>query len=100
MLATAGDLVFQGNGTGEFVAYGADNGSKLWAFPAQTGIIAAPMTYAIDGEQYVAVLAGWGGGVGHRARPARAKVGLPAQHQPRCWCSSSAAPPSCRRRRP
>jgi quinohemoprotein ethanol dehydrogenase len=61
ILSTAGDLVFQGNVGGEFVAYDAANGSKLWAFPAQTGIVAAPVTYSIDGEQYVAVVAGWGG---------------------------------------
>jgi len=60
-MSTAGNLVFQGNAQGEFVAYSADKGKKLWSFPAQTGIIAAPMTYAIGGQQYVAVLAGWGG---------------------------------------
>lgn len=60
-LATAGNLVFQGTASGNFVAYSADKGAKLWSFPAQTGIIAAPMTYAIDGEQYVAILVGWGG---------------------------------------
>ncbi len=60
-LATAGNLVFQGTAGGEFRAYAADRGTPLWSFPVQTGIIAAPMTYAIDGEQYVAILAGWGG---------------------------------------
>jgi len=60
-LTTAGNLVFQGNAEGQFVAYSADKGTRLWSFPAQTGIIAAPMTYAIGGQQYVAVLAGWGG---------------------------------------
>jgi quinohemoprotein ethanol dehydrogenase len=60
-LTTAGNLVFQGNAQGQFVAYSADKGNRLWSFPAQTGIIAAPMTYAIGGQQYVAVLAGWGG---------------------------------------
>jgi mono/diheme cytochrome c family protein len=60
-LATAGGLVFQGNGTGKFVAYDAANGKSLWEFFAQTGILAAPVTYEIDGEQYVTVLAGWGG---------------------------------------
>jgi alcohol dehydrogenase (cytochrome c)/quinohemoprotein ethanol dehydrogenase len=60
-LSTAGNLVFQGNARENFVAYAADSGRQLWSFPSQTGIIAAPMTYAIDGEQYVAVLAGWGG---------------------------------------
>jgi alcohol dehydrogenase (cytochrome c)/quinohemoprotein ethanol dehydrogenase len=61
ILATGGGLVFQGNATGEFAAYAAADGRKLWSFPAQTGVVAAPMSYEIDGEQYVAVLAGWGG---------------------------------------
>ena len=61
VLSTAGNLVFQGNVGGEFVAYNAADGSKLWSFPAQTGVVAAPATYAIGDEQYVVVLAGWGG---------------------------------------
>ncbi|MFN4222864.1 MULTISPECIES: PQQ-dependent dehydrogenase, methanol/ethanol family [Novosphingobium] len=61
ILSTAGNLVFQGTAGGDFVAYSADKGKQLWSFPAQSGIIAAPMTYAIDGEQYVAVMVGWGG---------------------------------------
>ncbi len=60
-LATAGGLVFQGNGLGKFAAYDAANGTPLWEFFAQTGIVAAPVTYEVDGEQYVTVLAGWGG---------------------------------------
>jgi mono/diheme cytochrome c family protein len=61
ILSTAGNLLFQGNGTGRFVAYRADSGEPLWDFDAQTGIMAAPMTYVVDGKQYVAVVAGWGG---------------------------------------
>jgi len=61
LLATAGGLVFQGTAGSEFNAYNATNGEKLWSFPAQTGVVAPPVTYTIDGEQYVAVLAGWGG---------------------------------------
>jgi len=61
VLTTSGDLVFQGNRNGEFAAYDARNGKKLWAADAQTGVVAAPITYTIDGEQYVAVVAGWGG---------------------------------------
>jgi quinohemoprotein ethanol dehydrogenase len=61
VLSTAGDLVFQGNAMGLFNAYDARDGKLLWSAPAQTGIIAAPITYAINGEQYVAVVAGWGG---------------------------------------
>jgi len=60
-LATAGNLVFQGTATEQFAAYRADTGQQLWTFATQSGVIAAPMTYSIDGEQYVAVLAGWGG---------------------------------------
>jgi len=63
-LATAGNLVFQGGTDGWFHAYSADKGTPLWSFDTGTSIIAAPMTYAIDGEQYVAILAGWGGGWG------------------------------------
>ncbi len=61
LLATGGGLVFQGNSSSEFSAYNAATGDKLWSFPAQTGIVAPPITYTVDGEQYVAVLAGWGG---------------------------------------
>ncbi len=60
-LSTAGNLLLQGNGKGELVAYRANDGQRLWAFDAQTGIVAAPVSYQIDGNQYIAVLAGWGG---------------------------------------
>jgi alcohol dehydrogenase (cytochrome c)/quinohemoprotein ethanol dehydrogenase len=60
-LATAGNLVFQGSAQEEFAAFDAKSGAKLWSFATQSGVIAPPMTYAIDGEQYVGVLAGWGG---------------------------------------
>ncbi|MFO7704530.1 MAG: PQQ-dependent dehydrogenase, methanol/ethanol family [Halopseudomonas sp.] len=60
-LSTAGNLVFQGTAAGHFVAYTADAGAPLWRFDAQTGVIAAPMTYEHAGEQYVALMAGWGG---------------------------------------
>lgn len=61
VLATAGGLVFQGNATSEFAAYSAKEGKKLWSFNAQTGVVAPPITYAVNGQQYIAVLAGWGG---------------------------------------
>ena len=64
--ATAGNLVFQGQGTGEFNAYAADTGAKLWSFDAQAGVIAQPITYSVDGKQYVTVLAGWRGPGGTR----------------------------------
>ncbi len=61
MLATSGNLVFQGNSSGRMVAYNARDGEELWSSPAQTGVIAPPVTYTIDGEQYISVVAGWGG---------------------------------------
>ncbi len=60
-LGTAGNLVFQGTADGRFVAYAADSGKKLWEAPANSGVMAGPMSYNVGGEQYVAVLAGWGG---------------------------------------
>ncbi len=60
-LATAGNLVFEGTAAGQFEAYRADTGQKVWSFDAQTGVMAGPVTYTVKGEQYVAVLAGWGG---------------------------------------
>ena len=60
-LSTAGNLVFQGTADGRFVAYTADKGTKLWESPANTGVMAGPVTYEIDGVQYVTVGAGWGG---------------------------------------
>ncbi|MFK8050534.1 MAG: PQQ-dependent dehydrogenase, methanol/ethanol family [Halioglobus sp.] len=61
VVSTAANLLFQGNGEGELVAYQADLGKALWSFDAQTGIVAAPISYKVGDEQYVAVLAGWGG---------------------------------------
>jgi len=60
-LVTAGNLVFEGTAAGHFDAYRADTGEKVWSFDAQTGVMAGPVTYTVNGEQYVAVLAGWGG---------------------------------------
>jgi len=60
-LATAGNLVFEGTASGHFEAYRADKGEKVWSFDAQTGVMAGPVAYTVNGEQYVAVLAGWGG---------------------------------------
>jgi quinohemoprotein ethanol dehydrogenase len=64
LLTTAGNLLFQGTGDGRFVAYAADSGKTLWAVPTMIGIIAPPVTYVVDGEQYVAVMAGYGGAGG------------------------------------
>jgi quinohemoprotein ethanol dehydrogenase len=63
-LATAGGLVFQGTADGRFVAYHATSGEKLWEVTLGNGIVAAPVTYELNGRQYVSVLAGWGGADG------------------------------------
>nr|WP_315406586.1 PQQ-dependent dehydrogenase, methanol/ethanol family [uncultured Pseudomonas sp.] len=60
-LSTAGNLVFQGTAAGQMHAYSADKGEALWQFEAQSGIVAAPMTFELAGRQYVAIMAGWGG---------------------------------------
>jgi PQQ-dependent dehydrogenase (methanol/ethanol family) len=64
LLSTAGGLVFGGGADGIFAAYDATNGTQLWKIDLTTGILAPPVTYTLDGEQYVAVLAGWGGAWG------------------------------------
>ncbi len=61
LLSTRGNLVFQGDLSGHFNAYAADSGQPLWSYPVQGGIMASPITYTLDGEQYVAVAQGWGG---------------------------------------
>jgi alcohol dehydrogenase (cytochrome c) len=58
MLTTAGGLVFHGDIKGWFRALDAKSGKELWKFNAGSGISAAPMTYSIDGKQYVAVVSG------------------------------------------
>ncbi len=64
VLTTASGLVFQGTGDGRLVAYDAGSGETLWETPTGTGVIAPPVSYAIDGHQYIAVMAGWGGAGG------------------------------------
>ncbi len=62
VLSTGGGLVFQGNADNRFKAFDARDGSELWSFDTQHGIVAAPITYRVDGRQYVTVMAGQGGG--------------------------------------
>ncbi len=60
-LSTAGNLVFQGTSDRRATAYAADTGTLLWEYPTNTGVMAGPATYTVDGEQYVTFMAGWGG---------------------------------------
>ena len=61
-MTTAGNLVFQGRADGEFAAYQAETGEKLWSMQLGLGISAPPITYSVDGKQYISLLVGWGGG--------------------------------------
>jgi quinohemoprotein ethanol dehydrogenase len=58
-LSTAGNLVFSGDGRGMFFAFNAETGEKLWSFQLYPNI-ATPITYELDGRQYVSVLSGNG----------------------------------------
>ena len=60
-MVTGGDVVFQGGVNGEFAAYDARNGAKLWSVNLGSGISAPPITYEVDGRQYVSLLVGFGG---------------------------------------
>ena len=61
VLATAGGLVFHGTATGEFYALDASSGKVLKQIPIGTGMMAPPISYSVDGTQYIAFMAGWGG---------------------------------------
>ena len=61
VLTTGGNLLIEGTEDGNFVAYRASSGEKLWQMPIGTGAVAGPISYAVDGEQYIAVSAGWAG---------------------------------------
>ena len=61
VLTTQGNLLFQGTPEKEFAAYRATDGKLLWKMPTQNVPIAGPVTYMVDGVQYIAVNVGWGG---------------------------------------
>lgn len=63
VLATAGNLVFTGNPEGYLLAFNAKTGEQLYKFNTGSGIVGSPVTWEMDGEQYISVLSGWGGAV-------------------------------------
>ncbi|HXI30445.1 MAG TPA: PQQ-dependent dehydrogenase, methanol/ethanol family [Vicinamibacterales bacterium] len=79
VLATAGDVVFAG-GTSDrlFRAFDASTGQVLWEFPTNSGVIGQPTSFAIDGQQYVAVQSGWG--IDARAMQSRLNVLSPGEY--------------------
>ncbi|MEJ2530248.1 MAG: PQQ-dependent dehydrogenase, methanol/ethanol family [Halioglobus sp.] len=63
LLSTAGGLVFQGGGDNQLLAYDAASGELLWSAEVQTTAMAPPVSYSLDGEQYIAIAVGFGGGL-------------------------------------
>ena len=63
VLTTAGNLVFTGTPEGYLKAFDAKTGQELWKFQTGSGVVGSPVTWEQDGEQYVAVMSGWGGAV-------------------------------------
>ena len=63
VLTTGGNLVFYGTPEGYLKAVNAKTGEEVWQFQTGSGVIAPPVTWEMDGEQYVAVVSGWGGAV-------------------------------------
>eukprot|EP00903_Cladosiphon_okamuranus_P016462 g15183.t1 len=63
VMTTGGGLVFFGTPEGEFIALDDETGEKLWSFQTGSGIVGQPVTYELDGEQYVSIISGWGGAV-------------------------------------
>ena len=63
VLTTGGGLVFTGTPEGYLKAFDAETGEELWKFQTGSGVVGSPITWEMDGEQYVAVVSGWGGAV-------------------------------------
>jgi quinohemoprotein ethanol dehydrogenase len=77
VLTTAGNLVFQGTAEGKLVAYDAVTGTSLWETSVGSGVIAPPVTYLLDGKQYLSLAVGWGGAYGTDKKNTEQKTGSP-----------------------
>ena len=82
-----------GRSSGQFVAYRADTGEQLWSFDAQTGVVAPPVSFRLDGTQYVAVVAGWV--VRWHSSAEMPSPRVPSPTAVACWYSSWMARLSC-----
>jgi quinohemoprotein ethanol dehydrogenase len=80
-LSTAGGLVFHGAHLRALVASDAETGEELWTHDAQATVMAAPITYALDGEQYIAVAAGFGGGAAAEGGPIFHDLDIPIRNR-------------------
>lgn len=83
VMATAGNLVFQGQIDGTFNAFDARSGKKLWSFPAGVSVLGAPISYAVNGKQYISVLAGPPSGSPAATLPEQSKFGWRYRGSPR-----------------
>ncbi|MFM1887161.1 MAG: Quinohemoprotein alcohol dehydrogenase [Pseudomonadota bacterium] len=98
-MATAGGLVFAGNSNNEFAAYDAKDGRKLWRADTQTGVMAGAVSYEVDGDQYVAVVAGFRQ-TGNYYAPNHSRVlvyklgGTAALPEPQAFMPPPLAPPA------
>jgi len=88
ILATAGGLVFAGEGNGRFRAYDSRNGKVLWTFNAGAGVNAPPSSYAVDGKQYVVVAAGGNVQLDYK----RAIISSPSRWNEGEWAITAAHP--------
>jgi alcohol dehydrogenase (cytochrome c) len=66
LMSTGGDLIFTGDPEGNFFALNARTGQKLWSFPTGSGHRGGPISYAVNGKQYIATPSGWGSGLAGR----------------------------------
>lgn len=80
-LATAGGLVFTGEGSGWFRAYDAATGARLWEYRCQAGVNAPPISFAVDGEQMIAVAVGGNTQQGYRLGNRVMVFALPRERQ-------------------
>jgi len=92
-LATGGNLVFQGSADGRFLAFDATTGRELWEARVGTGIGAGPITYEVDGRQYVTVVAGWGGAFALGGGPAAQQGNSDARGRVVTYTIPADAPP-------
>jgi len=83
VIATAGDLVFQGQVDRMFNAYDAKSGKRLWTFDARAPVVAPPITYEVKGVQYVTVVTGFGGSASLFIRPGQHPTNLDYRTMPR-----------------
>ncbi|MEL7278955.1 MAG: PQQ-dependent methanol/ethanol family dehydrogenase [Pseudomonadota bacterium] len=63
VMATGGDLVFTGTSDGYFKAFHSETGEELWKFQTGSGIVSMPVTWEMDGKQYIGIATGYGGAV-------------------------------------